>query len=180
MTRLSEELGDIFDRQDVEKILDRILASEHFSGAMQLSAFLKYIVTKKLDGQESDIKAYSIAVDALGRDESFDPQENATVRVSAGRLRQVLALYNSSEDARSDKLRINLQPGSYVPSFTNIQAPASTKPEADFDKTLSDAQDAKDEDELDEPLALPKIVTGQLPPIELTRYGVLDPMCGKH
>ena len=109
--------SDSYDRRDVESALRDILAADQFVSSAQLSSFLKYIVTKKLDGEEEDIKAYSIAVDALGRPEDFDPQENAFVRVAAGRLRQVLALYNAGQSDVSHAVRIELEPGSYVPEF---------------------------------------------------------------
>ncbi len=114
------EAAEGFARRDVERALQNVLASDQFSGSAQLSSFLTYIVTKKLDGNEGDIKAYSIAVDALGRSDDFDPQENAFVRVAAGRLRQLLMLYNTSEHAEGENIRIELEPGSYVPNFVSI------------------------------------------------------------
>lgn len=109
--------GDIINRGDVENALRSVLDSEQFSGAEQMSAFLKFIVEKKLDGDQSQIKAYTIAVDALGRDEDFDPQENAAVRVAAGRLRRALALYNAGASNSENNVQIELKPGSYIPQF---------------------------------------------------------------
>jgi len=119
--------GDIINRGDVENALRSVLDSEQFSGAEQMSAFLKFIVEKKLDGDQSQIKAYTIAVDALGRDENFDPQENAAVRVAAGRLRRALSLYNSSAAAGANSVRIELKPGSYIPQFF-LNTPSNNAP----------------------------------------------------
>lgn len=133
MAELSGRDGAGINRQDIEKTLENILASEQFSGSPILVNFLSYIVTKTLDGEESEVKAYTIAVDALGHGDDFDPQNNAVVRVAAGRMRQALALYDASQSAMSDPVRISLEPGSYVPSFSirdeslpeNEQAPAT-------------------------------------------------------
>lgn len=120
MSGLKDVKGRSFRRRDAEASLLAILKSEQFSGTPQLADFLTYIVTKTLDGEKSDLKAYTIAVDALGRDEDFDPQTNAAVRVAAGRLRQALALYNARQDIPK-KIKITLEPGSYVPSFETVE-----------------------------------------------------------
>ncbi|EFL89205.1 M48 family metallopeptidase [Ahrensia sp. R2A130] len=118
-------------REAVLAALDVAVTSPHLAGSRQLSDFLKYVVSKVLSGESEDIKAYSIAVDALGRDESFDPQNSAAVRVAAGRLRQALALHNAQntlpdegDEIAQDKVPVSaviqLQPGSYIPTFEFI------------------------------------------------------------
>ncbi|MEL6946232.1 MAG: hypothetical protein AAFO73_01180 [Pseudomonadota bacterium] len=111
----------------VRAALSSVLASEQFSSSAQLSDFLSFIVEKTLRGEADDIKAYTIAVDALGRSEDFDPQTNAAVRVAAGRLRQALALHNASTVAETGDVVISLETGTYVPSFT-FHDPATTEP----------------------------------------------------
>ena len=106
-----------FTHSEIRKELARIVQSEQFSEGSQLADFLSYIVEETLAGREDQLKAYTIGVDALGRDEDFDPQESAVVRVAAGRLRQSLALYNSQASIEGRKLVISLQPGSYIPQF---------------------------------------------------------------
>jgi hypothetical protein len=54
---------------------------------------LHFIVDARLRGQGANIKAYSIGVDAFGRDSSFDPDRDAIVRVEATRLRRALERY---------------------------------------------------------------------------------------
>lgn len=103
-------------RGEVEGVLGRVLASGHVPPDSQLAAFLRYVVRRTLDGEASEIKAYSIAVDALGKPEEFDPQSNATVRVMAGRLRKALALHDAEEHAPG-AVRIRLPTGTYVPIF---------------------------------------------------------------
>lgn len=115
------------DREDVLETLDAVLASQQFRSAQQIADFLNYVVHRTLEGDAGSIKAYSIAVDALGRPEDFDPQASALVRVTAARLRQTLAVFNASEEAARLPLRIEMRPGSYVPEFVS-QAPADPQP----------------------------------------------------
>lgn len=51
---------------------------------------LRFLVDYKLSETDVPLKAYSIAVDALGRDESFDTQVDSYPRVQMGRLRRML------------------------------------------------------------------------------------------
>ncbi len=119
------------DRRKVERSLKAVLKSEHFINSSQLRDFLQFIVSKTLDGKQEEIKAYTIAVDALGRSEDFDPQTNAAVRVAAGRLRQSLSLYNASETARLNSITITLEAGSYIPLFLPIEIPESSQLQMD-------------------------------------------------
>ena len=133
----------------VERALDAAVCSTHLAGSRQLCDFLTYIVTKVLSGESEDIKAYSIAVDALGRDESCDPQNSATVRVAAGRLRQALALHNaqysadkvSGDDRHPLEAIIHLEPGSYIPTFEFVdlnEQPAAVVGDNDSQSELPD------------------------------------------
>ena len=129
-------------KRSVMDALSQVLASRYFADSQQLSDFLRYIVTKTLDGQEEEIKAYTIAVDALGRSEDFDPQTNAAVRVAAGRLRQNLALYNA-DPTSTHAVKITLAPGSYVPTFLGEPNPDDLS-----SASIGNRQDAKNVSEL--------------------------------
>ena len=107
-------------KSDIRSALKEILQSPSFVDSPQLRDFLSFIVEKTIEGKQNELKAYTIAVDALGRAEDFDPQSNAAVRVAAGRLRQALATYYESEAAENLPVRIVLAPGSYIPSFEKV------------------------------------------------------------
>ncbi len=96
--------------------LDRICSSAQFKSSPQLTAFLRYVVETVLDGRADSIKAYTIAVDALGRPENFDPIGDAIVRVEARRLRRALAQYYDG-DGIEESISIVMAPGSYVPGI---------------------------------------------------------------
>jgi len=103
------------ERQSVYSALESILATEKFEAAPQMSAFLRYVVEQAANGNQSRIKAFTVAVDALGKPETFDPQNDPVVRVLAGRLRAALSAYN--DENTSAPLMITMTPGSYVPTF---------------------------------------------------------------
>jgi Tfp pilus assembly protein PilF/TolB-like protein len=100
----------------VREALSRIQESAPFVASRQLSAFLAYVVEKSLAGEADRIKAYSIATEALGRPETFDPASDPIVRVEAGRLRKALDAYYQADGARAP-IRITMPRGSYVPRF---------------------------------------------------------------
>jgi hypothetical protein len=107
---------DAPDRADVERALERVLASEMFRGSAKLGAFLRYVVEATLRGEQDRIKGYTIGVEALGREESFDPQIDPIVRVEATRLRRTLERYYAGPGA-GDRIVFELSRGSYVPAI---------------------------------------------------------------
>jgi EAL domain-containing protein (putative c-di-GMP-specific phosphodiesterase class I) len=104
---------------EVREALRQVLASPGFRNSPQLSSFLSYVVDRTLAGRGSQLKAYSIATEALGRPTSFDPTTDATVRVLANRVRSALELFNL-KNAREGVVIIDLLPGSYAPTFRRM------------------------------------------------------------
>ncbi|MFL9824389.1 hypothetical protein [Rhodoplanes sp. SY1] len=85
-------------------------------------------MTQTLAGNADRIKGYTIAVEALGRDASFDPNSQSIVRTEAARLRQELDRYYA-EAGRDEPVRIALPRGRYVPVFTRVEvATAASEP----------------------------------------------------
>jgi tetratricopeptide (TPR) repeat protein len=109
--------------EEVRAALERLTGSEGFRSSPQLVAFLGFTVEAVLRGERERIKAYTIAVEALGRDERFDPQIDPIVRVEATRLRRAVERYYGGPGA-DDPVVIELKPGSYVPAFRRRGAPA--------------------------------------------------------
>jgi hypothetical protein len=106
---------------EVHAALGRIAGSSRFRASLRLTAFLRYVVERTLAGRGAEIKGYTIAVEALGRDQSFEPEADPIVRVEAGRLRQALALYYGGAGI-ADPVIIALPRGSYVPQFRRATA----------------------------------------------------------
>lgn len=101
---------------EVRDQLARILASEGFRSAQRSSALLRYLVEQTLAGRGESIKEYTVGVDALGRDASFDPRTDPIARVEASRLRARLEAYYGVDGA-TDPILVTLPRGGYVPQF---------------------------------------------------------------
>lgn len=112
----------------IRAALNRVLSSSDLRGSPRLATFLRYVVETTLAGRAEQIKGYTIAVEALERPPTFDPQADPIVRVEATRLRRALQSYYAGEGI-DDPLRIHIPKGGYVPSFemqAPPEAPAST------------------------------------------------------
>lgn len=121
----------------VREALGRVLEADELRPSPQLSNILRFVVEATLDGRQDAIKGYTIAVEALGRDPSFDPQTDPIVRVEATRLRRSLERYYAGAGA-NDEIEILVPRGSYVPQFLlrravpgATPAPASLPPGTD-------------------------------------------------
>ncbi|MFG1478362.1 hypothetical protein V5F53_06795 [Xanthobacter sp. V4C-4] len=102
--------------QAVRAALERVLASADLCTSPRLGAFLRYVVDATLGGRAGEIKGYTIAVEALGRPATFDPQADPIVRVEATRLRRALQNYYNTSGL-NDPLVIHIPKGGYVPQF---------------------------------------------------------------
>lgn len=103
--------------QDIQAELERVLGSTPFANAHRSQRFLRYIVECSLKHQDEFLKEFAIAVDVFGRNVSYDPSINATVRVEAGRLRSRLRDYYADE-GRNDPVVIDVPKGGYRATFT--------------------------------------------------------------
>jgi hypothetical protein len=110
------------NHRDIRAALNRIATNRPFDTSPKLTSFLRYVVESTLAGGGDRLKGYTIAVEALGRPESFDPQIDPIVRVEALRLRRALARYYDGAGA-DDPIVVDLPRGRYVPIFRR-RAPA--------------------------------------------------------
>jgi hypothetical protein len=105
---------------DVRAALERVIASAALRDSKQLTAFLRFVVEATLRGESPRIKGYTVAIEALGKAENFDPQTDPIVRITAGRLRRALERYYG-EDGATDSVIIDIPRGHYVPTFRYAQ-----------------------------------------------------------
>src|SRR5262245_44462589 len=101
---------------EIRTALDHMLLSEVFNRSPQLGAFLRFVTEAVLHGKGDRIKAYTIGVEVLRRDPTFDPQVDPIVRVEATRLRRAIERYYAGP-GQEDSIIIDLPRGSYVPIF---------------------------------------------------------------
>ncbi len=100
----------------IREELNKILASQAFRSAQGQKAFIRYVVEEAIAGRGHQLKESNIGIEALNRGESFDPRLDPIVRTQATKLRARLAKYYETE-GQHDRLRIELQKGSYTPVF---------------------------------------------------------------
>lgn len=115
---------------EIRSALAAALASPEFLSAPQLRAFLDFIVRATLDGETDKLKGYTIAVEALGRAESFNPVTDPIVRVEAARLRRRLDKYYGGSGV-AETVRIGIPKGNYAPEFYRVPPPKEAGPGAD-------------------------------------------------
>ena len=120
---MASESGGVPTRAEVERELERILASKRLKLSRQRCLVLQYIVKKYLDQQE-------ISEDIIGYDlvPGYEADNSNVVRVIVSQLRRTLSLYYAQEGA-GDIIRIDLPPGAkYQPAFS--YASPATRPYA--------------------------------------------------
>ena len=113
---MNVELSGEWTREEVEKQLSKVLIQPEFTRNRSISKFLKFVVEETLEGRGERLKAFTIAVEALARDDTFDAQNSSIVRVQAARLRQLLGAYYAGEGL-DDPIRIKMPVGGYKVLF---------------------------------------------------------------
>ena len=92
--------------------IDRILESETFHSSTVLRRLLKFLADKAISGQADQLNEYSIGVDAFGKPPTYDPRQDASVRLHIGRIRQKLGEYYRNE-GKDDPVVIELPKGRF-------------------------------------------------------------------
>lgn len=126
---------------EIGMALQRVTSHEIMRKSPKLQAFLTYIVSETLAGRGERLKAYSIAVTALGKHSAFDPAADPIVRVEASRLRRSLDIYYASE-GKDDPIRITLPTGSYQPLFArSVAVPKIVRAVQNFERRVDNEAD---------------------------------------
>ncbi len=101
--------------------LNWLLNSGALGRSSNLTRMLTFVCEKHFLGQDDQVKEYSIATEALGRRDDFDPQSDTIVRVTAHSLRKRLEeIYQT--DGMNRPVNILIPLGHYVPSFVHLGA----------------------------------------------------------
>ena len=117
MTTASNVQSGLPNAADIRAQVERMTRSDVFANSPQLSAFLVFVVEALLRGESERLKGYTIGVEVLRRDVSFDPQVDPIVRVEATRLRRAIERYYAGPGA-DDAVMLALPRGGYVPRIT--------------------------------------------------------------
>ena len=97
---------------------DWLLSSGVLGRSGNLTRVLKYVCEEYFQGRADQIKEYTIATEALGRQTYFDPQTDTIVRVTVHSLRKRLIEVYQNEGA-DHPVRLVIPPGRYAPSFVH-------------------------------------------------------------
>src|SRR5260370_3824605 len=110
-------LQSAISKLEAERVeVDDVLSSEVFGRTNNHVRLLTFVCEKYFEGRLEEMKECRFAVHALGRPESFDPQVDTIVRVTAHGLRKRPEDYYRSAGA-GHAVHICLPPGHYVPKF---------------------------------------------------------------
>ena len=104
----------------VREELDRVLSSHDFQASKLCQSFLRYVVENTLSGHADELKERTIGIEVFGKTPSYDPSEDAGVRVKAGEVRKRLRSYYSSQPLDA-KVLIELPSGTYIPEFRSLK-----------------------------------------------------------
>ena len=108
-------------REEKLEQLERILQGHTLHGSENLKAFLRFVVQKTVDSEDSQLKEYVIATEVFGRSSDYNTRIDSVVRVQAGRLRSKLQEYYATE-GKEDRVVIDLPKGHYTPIFSYAPA----------------------------------------------------------
>jgi hypothetical protein len=117
----------------IEEQLQRIQDGPLFRQGLRCTSFLDYVVRKTLAGDQDALKERLVGVEAFGRPTEYDLNADPIVRVTAGEVRKRLAQYYY-DPAHQNELRIELRPGSYIPSFVYLKE--TSRPEEISDSSM--------------------------------------------
>jgi len=112
-----------FPSEEVRLQLRRILISHTFADSDRLRALLSWLVEESLAGHSERLKESLIGLEVFHRAPSWDPQNDAIVRVQVHNLRRLLDNYYQTE-GKADPLTIEIPKGAYVPLVSRRSAPA--------------------------------------------------------
>ncbi|KKC27165.1 hypothetical protein [Sphingomonas sp. SRS2] len=113
------------DADRMREELQTVIASPDFARAPIMKRLLSFLVGETAAGRGDQLKAYSVAVDGLGRAPDYDARADSYPRVQVGRLRRMLdSYYNLTAPAGG--LRLTIPSGRYRVALQ----PAVSAPEA--------------------------------------------------
>jgi hypothetical protein len=101
---------------NVQRTLDRVLASPAFRKSEQCQRFLRYVVEHSHKGEDERLRERIIGIEVFGRQPDYDTAEDPVVRVRATEVRKRLAQYYVESGTEED-VRFEIPSGSYRAEF---------------------------------------------------------------
>ena len=113
------------ERQLVRSQLERIVSDSRFTASKRYPSMLRYIVEQTLAENEDSLKERTLGVEVFHRPPDYDTNLDPVVRLCAVEVRKRLAQYYQVS-AHAGELRIELNPGSYIPVFSQTALDSTT------------------------------------------------------
>jgi len=110
-------------REAIERELEAICSDGNFRSSQRNCEFLRYVVTKALEGRAAEIKEWTLGTELFGRPASYDTGSDAVVRVRANDVRRRLAKHYE-EHRQETGWRIELPTRTYIPLFIQASEPS--------------------------------------------------------
>lgn len=104
--------------------IDRVASSASFSRSPRLVLLLNYLRNCFLTEAREKVNEYDIATTLFGRPASFDPTQDAIVRVEIHRLRRKLKEYYAGE-GKANQCRLVIPQRSYLPELVSAAEEAA-------------------------------------------------------
>jgi hypothetical protein len=105
--------------EEILEHLEQILSHPLFRNSKRYAAVLRYIVEGTLKGNKSQLKERTIGIEVFRRALDYDTANDHVVRSAMSEVRRRLAQYYRESGSESE-VRIELQPGCYVPHFGRV------------------------------------------------------------
>lgn len=102
----------------VERTLRLVSQSELFREKLQMIRLLGYLSRHSRNERSTALQQREIAINCLGRSETFDPNKDPIVRIEAARLRKLLDTFYETPDAKQACCRILMPLGGYRLEFS--------------------------------------------------------------
>jgi hypothetical protein len=101
--------------------MEQIASDPIFRNSTNCVKFLRYIVQCALRDDCENIKERVVGVEVFGRSADYDVTQDHVVRATAAEVRKRIAMYYC-QPSHNNEIRIDLQPGNYIPRFRLVTA----------------------------------------------------------
>ncbi|HTT22105.1 MAG TPA: hypothetical protein VMG82_24465 [Candidatus Sulfotelmatobacter sp.] len=106
-----------FEKGAVQQQLEHLLGSPLFNSSKRYGQFLRFVVTRALDGQAGQLKERILGIEIFERPADYDTNTDPIVRVTAAEIRKRIDQYYQ-DPKHSQEIRLFLPAGSYAPQFS--------------------------------------------------------------
>jgi hypothetical protein len=112
---------------EAQEQIQRLVQNDLFRYSELQRRLLAYLAEKSLRGEADQLKEYTIAIDALGKPESYDPRRDSAVRLQSGKLRQKIREYYLAAGS-SDPVLVDFPKGHFKLVFSHRDVSAPPEP----------------------------------------------------